>query len=360
VFNGAVSGVAEPTAASDGTDPRWLTVIEGGATFDGAVQGVRLVTCGSIDAKDPPVITLKENCTVSNYAIVLTAWSEGSAACLGETHQEGATVDYSTTIFDSLIYNRSNWALAKPRSGGFGRYVLDSGNLIGSLNFHLSFLFDASVYGEFEFVQNGGRFVVSKNFMFTRRLDGVKTAYTLNDGRFEIGGYLGGVPDPSKNAINLNGGTYVANSSDAIMRESFAFSMGGTVAFEVAAGMTFSIADDAADASSIVKTGAGTLVLDGELNLAGLDVQAGTVTLTGKTLPALDGTTDLSIAKTATLDLDYDGTATFKTLQVGDRERGAGVYSAANGPKAVRNVLGGEGVLQVLEGNEPGTVLLIR
>ena len=72
------------------------------------------------------------------------------------------------------------------------------------------------------------------------------------------------------------------------------------------------------------------------------------------------GTADLSIAKLATLNLDYDGTATFKTLNVGGRERGAGTYSAANGPKAVRNVLGGEGVLQILEGNEPGTVLLIR
>ena len=360
VFNGAVSGVETPTAASDGTDPRWFTVTEGYATFDGAVQGVRLVTCGSVDAKDPPVITLKENCTVSHYGIVLTAWNEANVACRGETHQEGATVDYSTTIFDSMLYNRSNWALTQPRAGGFGRYVLDSGDLIGSSYFHLSFLFDASTFGEFEFVQNGGRFVVPKNFMFARRLDNVKVAYTLNDGRFEIGGYIGGVPDTSKNSINLNGGTYVANSSDTIMRESFTFAMSGTVTFEVASDMTLTIANDTADASSIVKTGAGTLVLDGEIALNSLDVQVGTTTLTEKSLPALDGTADLSIAKTATLNLDYDGTATFKTLQIGGRERGAGVYSAANGPKVVRDVLGGEGALRILEGHDPGTILIIR
>ena len=360
VFNGAVSGVETPTAASDGTDPRWLTVTEGYATFDGAVQGVRLVTCGSVDAKDPPVITLKENCTVSNYAIVLTAWNVGSAACLGETHQEGATVDYSTTVFDSMLYNRSNWALTQPRAGGFGRYVLDSGNLIGSSYFHLSFLFDASTFGEFEFVQNGGRFVVPKNFMFARRLDNVKVAYTLNDGRFEIGGYLGGVPDTSKNSLSLNGGTYVANVSDTIMRESFAFSMSGTVAFEVASDMTFTIANDAAEASSIVKTGAGTLVLDGEIALNGLDVQVGTVTLTDNILPAQGGTADLTLAKTATLCLDYDGQATFKTLTVGEHSRASGVYSATQGSNVVRRRLAGDGSLLILEGGDPGTIISIR
>ena len=360
VFNGAVSGVAEPTAASDGTDPRWLTVTEGYATFDGAVQGVRLVTCGSVDAEYPPVITLKENCTVSNYGIVLTAWNEANVACRGETHQEGATVDYSTTLFDSMIYNRSNWALTQPRAGGFGRYVLDSGSLIGSSYFHLSFLFDASTYGEFEFVQNGGTFREPKNFMFTRRNTGVKTSYTLNDGRFEIGGTIGGVPDTSKNSLSLNGGTYVANSSDTIMRESFAFSMSGTVTFEVASDMTFTIANDAADASSITKTGEGTLALDGEIALSDLDVQAGTVTLTDKVLPALDGTADLTIAKTAALNLDYDGEAAFKTLTVGGQERASGLYSAAKGSPTVRNVLNGCGELRILEGNGLGCVVIIR
>ena len=361
VFNGAVSGVAEPTASSDGTDPRWLTVTEGGAMFDGAVTGVRLVTCGAIDGLGVPVITLKENCTVSNYAMVLTAWNTVSVACRGETHQEGATVDYSTTIFDSLIWDRSNWALTNPQTGGYGRYVLDSGELRGHNSFHLSFLANASAFGEFEFVQNGGTLILPKNFMFTRRLNGVKCTYTLNGGRFEFSGYLGGVNDPSCNIMNLNGGTYVANASDLIRRESVKLTMNGTNTFEVASGKTFTIADDAAGTSSIVKTGAGTLVLDGELNLAGLDVQAGTVTLTDKILPELDGAADLSIAKTgAALNLDYDGEATFKTLHIGDQARGAGVYSTTQGANVVKSRLLGTGSLRILEGNDLGMTIIIR
>ena len=360
VFNGAVSGVATPTAESDGTDPRWLTVTEGGATFDGAVQGVRLVTCGSIVTSDPPVITLKENCTVSNYAMVLTAWNEGSAACRGETHQEGATVDYSTTIFNSLINNNENWGLTNPRSGGYGRYVLDSGTFRASNTYYMSFAWNYSTLGSFEFIQNGGTFILPKNFSFARRLDGVYFTYTLNGGRFEFGGYLAGVLDPVRNVVNLNGGTYVANGSDNIKRESFTLTTNGKVTFEVASGKSLTIANDGTDAVSFVKTGDGSLSLDGVLDIAGLDVQGGTVTLTDKVLPALDGTADLSIAKEATLNLGYDGQATFKTLHVGGLERGAGVYSASQGPKAVKDCLSGSGALRILKGSDPGMTIIIR
>ena len=362
VFNGAVSGVATPTASSDETDPRWLTVTEGGATFDGAVQGVRLVTCGAIDANGTPVITLMENCTVSNYGIVLTAWNEANAACCGETHQKGATVDYSTTIFDDLIYNNSNWALTQPRSGGHGRYVLDSGELIGHNNFHLSFVFASGneYLGSFEFVQNGGTFTEPKNFMFSRVTSGVKFTYTLNGGRFEFGGYLAGFTAPTLNVINLNGGTYVADASDTIKRESFTLNTSGTVTFEVASGKTLTLADDAAGGVSLVKTGAGSLTLNGVFDLDGLDVQSGTVTLTDKLQHVVDGAADLSVARSATLNLDYDGMATFKTLTVGGRECGAGIYSATQGRMSVRPLLGGDGALLILEGTDPGTVIRIR
>ena len=247
-----------------------------------------------------------------------------------------------------------------PRGGGFGRYVLDSGELRGHNGFHLSFLPNASVSGEFEFVQNGGRFILPKNFMFTRRWSGVKCTYTLNGGRFEFSGYLGGVNDSSCNIINLNGGTYVANASDLIRRESVKLTISGTNTFEVASGKTFTIADDTVGISSIVKTGAGTLSLDGVIGIDSLDVRAGTVTLTDTILPALDGAADLTIAKTAALNLDYDGEAAFKTLTVGGQERASGLYSAAKGSPAVRNVLNGCGELRILEGNGLGCVVIIR
>ena len=363
VFNGAVSGVAEPTAASDTTDPRWLTVQEGNATFDGAVTGVRLVTCGSVDANEPPVITLKENCTVRNYGIVLTAWNaESATACCGETHQEGATVDYSTTIFDDLINDRSNWALTQPRVGGYGRYVLDSGELCGHGSFHLSFVMasNGSLGGTFEFIQNGGTFSVPKDWMFARVTSGVKFTYTLNDGRFDFGGTLQAYANPSLNIINLNGGTWAAGKSDTIKREVFALTTSGEVTFEVGDGKTLTIADDSRSAASFVKTGAGSLVLDGALVLNGLDVQAGSVTLTDKMLTFANSDAALSLARGTTLNLDYDGQMPFKTLKVGNRGRAAGTYSAEQGPKAVKNVLAGTGTIQILEGSDPGIVIKIR
>ena len=359
VFNGAVSGAATPTAASDGTDPRWLTVIEGGAAFDDAVEGVRIATRGAIDANGTPVVTLKEHCRVRNYGIVLTAWNaENVTACCGETRQEGAIVDYST-MFDS-VRNNSNWALAQPRSGGCGRYVLDSGEIRSPSDRHLSFLLTSSESGSFDFVQNGGTFSVPKDFYFARKADGVTCAYTLNNGRFEFGGALVGVANPSRNVINLNGGTYAAGRSDTIDREKFTLTTGGIVTFEVADGKTLTIADDSRSAGSLVKTGAGSLVLDGAIALNGLDVQAGSATLTGKMLPFANDDATLSIAKAATLSLDYDGRMTFKTLSAGGIECAPGVYSASKGSPRVKRRLGGTGELDVLAGYGIGGAVIIR
>ena len=359
VFNGAVSGAAEPTAASDGTDPRWLTVIEGGATFDSTVEGVRIMTCGTVDASGTPVVMLKENCRVRNYGIVLTAWNaENATACCGETRQEGAIVDY-TTMFNS-VRNNSNWALAQPRSGGYGRYVLDSGEIRSPGDRHLSFLLTSSESGSFDFVQNGGTFSVPKDFYFARRADGVTCTYTLNNGRFEFDGTLVGVANPARNIINLNGGTYAAGKSDAVNRETFTLTTAGAVTFEVEDGKTLTIADDSRSAAALVKTGAGSLVLDGAIALNGLDVQAGTVTLTEKMLPFADGGATLSLARAATLNLGYAGQMPFGKLNVGGAGCFPGVYSASKGTPRVRNRLDGTGELNVLGGFGPGATILIR
>ena len=64
--------------------------------------------------------------------------------------------------------------------------------------------------------------------------------------------------------------------------------------------------------------------------------------------------------ETATLNLDHDEQATFKTLKVGTQGRAAGVYSATQGPNVVKSVLEGSGAIQILEGSDPGIVIKIR
>ena len=359
VFNGGVTCSGTPAADND---TGWLTVQEGGATFDGAVTGVRLVTCGVKDASGIPVITLKENCTVSNYAIVLTAWSEGNAVAnvTGETHQQGANVNYSAGIFANLI-NASNIPLSKP-NGGVGRYVLDSGTLTMSSSLHTSFFNVWNDTGTFELVQNGGTFIQPLNLYLVRNNKGVSNTYTINGGRVEFGAVLTSY-SRTMGFVNFNGGTVKIGYSGAAFcpRENFVLTVSGTVAFEVPEGTSAIIANDGAGEASFVKTGAGSLKLDGAFDLLGLDVQGGTLTLTDKTLLLLDGTADLSIAKTsATLNLDYEGEAAFKTLKVGEISRGAGVYSATDGATIVKKHLSGTGSLRILEGSDPGIIIRIR
>ena len=46
-------------------------------------------------------------------------------------------------------------------------------------------------------------------------------------------------------------------------------------------------------------------------------------------------------------------------MKVGDRNRAAGIYSTSQGPTAVKNVLDGDGELRILEGNDPGFVIMV-
>jgi len=199
-----------------------------------------------------------------------------------------------------------------------------------------------------------------KNFYLVRNTKDVSNTYTINGGRAELDSMLLSY-SRTMGAVNLNGGTMKIGygGADFCPRENIALTVGGTVTFETPSGTSAVIANDGAGEVAFVKTGDGSLALDGAFDLTSLDVQGGTLTLTDRALPLLDGTAALSIAKGTTLNLDYDGQSTFKTLTVG-RERGAGVYSAAQGPNAVKRVLDGDGSLRILEGSNPGTVITIR
>ena len=364
VFNGAVSGLATPTATSDETDPRWLTVKEGGATFDDAVKGVRLVTCG---IGKTPVITLNEHCTVTDYAIVLTAYSYGNAVTnvTGETRQNGATVDYSAGVFEHVRVathaNKLGYSFSNP-VGGSGRWVLNSGTFKSHPSYNLSLMASAGETGSFEFLQNGGTNLVMNKLTFARGLDWrTRQSYTLNGGRAEFANVLEGT-SRALNFINLNGGevAFTGNSRNFAAREYFTLSVGGDVTFEFAnASATIYLLNDL-EGDGVITFNGGNFYIGGGLDVSGLDIAAGSVTLGAATALAATGGTALSIDKSATLNLDYDGEMPFKTLKVGDRRRRARVYSAEQGPMAVKSVLGGDGAIRILEGSDPGIVISVK
>ena len=215
--------------------------------------------------------------------------------------------------------------------------------------------------GTFELVQNGGTLILSTGLYLVRNSKGVSNTYTLNDGLVSFDSAIASY-SRTMGSVNLNGGTVkIGYTGDAFCpRENVALTVGGTVTFETPAGTSAAIVNDGVGEATFVKIGAGSLALDGAFDLSSLDVQEGAITLKDRMLPLLDGTTDLSIARAATLNLDYDGQAVFKTLKVGDRNRVAGVYSATQGPHAVKAVLDGDGELRILEGCDPGIVIKIR
>ncbi len=363
VFNGGVTCSGAPAVDNDTC---WLTVREGGATFDGAVTGVRLVTCGT---KTLPVITLNEHCTVTDFAVVLTAYSYGNAEAnvMGETHQNGATVDYSAGVFEALrtstiASDKDMYPLSCP-NGGSGRYVLNSGTFKSSGSYKLTFFEDANVLGTFDFVQNGGTAQFMNQITFARTLNPrVHLAYTLNDGQVEFRTVAG--TQRSLDFINFNGGTVVfsgATGSSFAERQFFTVTVGGDVIFQMAnAANSVRFPNDWTGDGTATFNG-GYFYFSGELNVGGLNITNATVTLGANTALAATGETVLSMARTgATLNLDYDGQMPFKTLTIGGRGRGAGVYSATQGPSAVKRVLAGDGELLILEGTEPGTVIFIR
>ena len=365
VFNGSV------TAAVAATDGYWLTVEEGGATFDGAVTGVRLITCGTGKA---PVITLNEHCTVTDYALVLTAFSHDNSVkdVTGETHQNGATVDYSAGVFETIRASTDSskdiFPLTNP-NGGSGRYVLNSGTFRTSGDWKLSFMQNTGELGTFEFVQNGGEFYAQNQITFGRTLDkNLRITYTINDGYAEFTKksssveYLAGTLN-TINFINFNGGTVVfsgLNGSNFAVRQFFTVTVNGDVTFEQASTHSVRFPNDWTGDGTATFNG-GDFYFGGGLNIGGLNLAAGTVTLGENTALAATGGTALSLTRTgATLNLDYDGQMPFKTLKVGNLGRAAGVYSATTGRGSVRAILGGGGELLILEGSDPGTLIRIR
>ena len=107
-------------------------------------------------------------------------------------------------------------------------------------------------------------------------------------------------------------------------------------------------------AGSFTKDGAGVLSLSGTNSYAGATIVSnGTLRLTHAL--SLSKSTAVTLAEGAVLDLDFSGTQTVRSLQVGGEVLWSGVYSAARLP----GIITGGGVLRTLEPVPEGTLILV-
>lgn len=359
-FNGAVTCPATVEKGASDSDVYWLTVKHGQAEFDGAVTGVRLITCSGDG--DVPVIVLKSNCTVSDYAAVLTAYTSDKSVsnCRGETRQEGATVDYTTVpvAWSSL----STGIPLSKMNGGFGRYVLNSGTF-GYAERAILFVQDWDDHGAFEFVQNGGTVKMSRLF-FARDTNGQTFSYVMNDGAIEVkNGFYG--YDCTMGTLALNGGKIVfAGSTRAICGSDLTVRLGDganvVMATAEASNAPLLDVDLVGNGAAIDFQGPGSISLCGYC-LDALTVTGGHVVLRDSTVASLSPSLAISLAKDAILGLDFRGTVPVGTV------RGDGVLWPANrdygtGARAkYAQYFSGDGSVRPASGSPlPGVMIFIR
>ena len=356
VFAGSVTCPASVTKGAEGSDAYWLRINHGSADFDGAVTGVRLVCCSGDG--DMPLVTLKANCMVSDYAAVLTAYSDDGFAtsCRGETRQEGATVDYTTV--PALLKDRP-MPLTSPQ-GGSGRYVLSSGTFIGPRRgTNLSFVRNYDDRGTFEFVQDGGTVRLYWDFLFARNSTGQDLTYTLNGGTLEMlfAQFLS--YDRSLSHVNLNGGAVVLGDNFKQLESSaFDVSVGGDVTLKASADVVAYVPADFVGTGSVTVEGPGRIDLGGIYFLPKLSVKnGGTLGIAPHLMTRSMSATALTLDQ-GVLSLPYEGLLTVAALCVDGRDCPPRVYTPGRG--VVRNSLVGNGRLRVLTGPQYGMAIIIR
>lgn len=353
VFAGSVTCPASVSKGAEGSDAYWLRINHGSADFDGAVTGVRLICCSGDG--DVPLVTLKANCTVSDYAAVLTAYSDDGFAtnCRGETRQEGATVDYTTV---PALLKDSSMPLTSPQ-GGSGRYVLSSGTFIGPRG-NLSFVKNFNDRGSFELVQDGGVMRLCGSLFFARNSTGQDLTYTLNGGTLETDSSLESY-DRGLSHVNLNGGAVALGASRKYLESgAFDVSVGGDATLKASADVEAYVPADFVGTGSVTVEGPGRIDLGGVYSLPRLSVKnGGTLGIAPHLMTRSMSATALTLDQ-GVLNLPYEGLLTVAALCVNGRDCPPRVYRPGKG--VVRGSLVGIGRLQVLTGPEYGGVLVIK
>ena len=314
-------------------DVYFLVVEEGDVEVNGAVNKCRIWTAS---ATQRPTLTIGTDAVVSNTVSINAGWMG-----YGDIVQNGGIVDLNppTKGFETC------WYLAQSN----GKYTLNGGVL--SL-YKANSSFGYSNGAILEFVQNGGTLQVGE---FCK--SGVPTGrytYTLNGGTNEIEtSWI--MPETGRATAYLNGGTIISGSNTAMFSHRIDMVFGGEVSFaQKAANVAVTLGSKMTGAGTIRQAGPGTLTL------AGTPVFYGAVVVDGGTFAFAEPVhpdTDLAIAAGATVSVDCEEVVV-RTLSVNGNQRRAGTYSASGDNLGGRIV--GSGVLVVLEGNDPGTMIIFQ
>lgn len=330
VLNGAVSSPGDK-------DAYWLIGNAGDIDVNGAVSACRLRMEDNARTTSP-TLTLGAGAAVAGTVALNAGWAGGRGAVV----QNGGTVDMTTPA--AGFAGQSLWSLAHGASAT-ATYTLNDGAL--TLFRNARFAEDGA---RATVVQNGGTLSVGTLSVYAAW----PAAYTLNDGTVAIATAWAG-DTAHAGAVTLNGGTVRSAADEAIFRETIDITLGGDVTFEqTAAGVAVTLASDITGAGTIRQAGPGTLTLaGGNFFLGALAVDGGTLRLAS---PVREETT-LALNASGKVDVACDEVVVC-TLTVGGSPRGAGVYSASGNSLSGR--VTGAGTLIVLEGADPGTVLIFR
>lgn len=257
----------------------------------------------------------------------------------------------------------------------------------GGLRIVASSPFANHTAGSFAIEQDGGTVSYTNSLQLTTKATsgtvgatGHVFRHAMTDGTLLIPGGVWLSPGIGDVLFTLAGGTVETNGRGEPFMQLMPVELAGEVSLKQGAADDFSAFDMlVTGAGGFVQCGPGTARLTGSLGaVTTLAVQDGALAIDAATsatnltvatgaaaafgvADALSADAEVSLGKTSVLDLGYEGTMTVKSLTINGKPRKKGLYSAESAP-SLRDAshFTGEGVLQVLEGEAPGVILIVR
>ena len=165
--------------------------------------------------------------------------------------------------------------------------------------------------------------------------------------------------------FEIASGTIQVDASSYQILPDMPISLSGelTIAANGDANQVVSLNSGLTGAGTLRKSGTGGLLLACDAGIfSGYAVDAGTLLLCEPSAATVDPAALVTLASTAGLRLDYDGTATVRELDVDGKQMYKGLYGEGVVPPRNRVIppISGCGFLQVLTGDPPGILILVK